>query len=141
MIETFFQNEIPFVNKCFSLPKVVSKLNHILSIDGVLLWKKFNIQFNSCFINLLEVNRNDSFREDKLKLLFFKQESLSILLSNSLFNVLAKETMEIVCPESFIISSDEFVQIDRYNNIGFLTKDIQKMFLCDKFFILLSKLK
>jgi hypothetical protein len=99
-----------------------------------------NIQFYLHFINLLEGDWDETLGEDTPKLHFFTPESLSILLSNSLFNVLAKVPIEIASPESFIINSDRFVHTGKYN-IGPLTNDEYKMFLCKKFLILASRLK
>ncbi len=147
------KNELPYENKyfnfiigknifteCFSLPKTISELNRVLSPDGILMCIEPNVQFYPYFINLLEGNWDETLGEDKPKLHFFTQESLSILLSNSSFHVLAKAPIEIASSESFIIGPDKFVHTGRYH-IGPLSNDEYKMFLCKKFLILASKLK
>lgn len=147
------KNKLPFEDECFnliignnifsecsSLPKTISEINRILSADGILMCIEPNVQFYPHFINLLEGKWDETLGEDTPKLHFFTQESLSILLSNSLFNVLTKVPIEIASPESFIINSDRFVHTGKYN-IGPLTNDEYKMFLCKKFLILASRLK
>ncbi len=126
------------LSHCLSLPEAISELHRVLVDHGTFISAEPNIQYHQHLLNLLQGNWDEKLGEEKVKLHFFTPYSLAKLLNDSYFQVRILSPLEVDKEDSFPLSPDGYVHINRYH-IGPLTNGEHRLFLVKKFLVVASK--
>ncbi|MGC8738412.1 MAG: class I SAM-dependent methyltransferase [Candidatus Hydrogenedens sp.] len=148
---TLGREELPFENNsftlvigenilsdCFNLAQTINELNRVLINDGILITAEPNVQYYRHVLKLLQGTWDDTLEESKTRLHFFTPSSVATILNNSSFLVRVLSPIEIDSADSFPLSEDGFVHVNRYH-IGPLSHEEYRVFLIKKFLAVASK--
>jgi len=126
------------LSDCFSLAQTIHELHRVLKNDGILITAEPNVQYYRHVLKLLQGTWDETLEEGKTRFHFFTPSSLASLLNNSSFLIRVLSPIETDSTDSFPLSEDGFVHINRYH-IGPLSQEEHRIFLIKRFLTVASK--